>query len=1088
MNSSHFIYHKLEAFIRKYYLNELIRGIVFFIGLGLLYFLFTLFVEYFLWLKPLGRSILFWTFVGVEVFLLFRFILFPVFKLFKFKKGIDYNEASTIIGNHFSEVNDKLLNFIQLSNHENESAKSELLLASIEQKANALQPIPFTSSVNFNSNKKYLPLALIPVLLFSAFYFSGNNEIITQSLNRIVHFNASFLPPAPFEFVVLNSNLQTEQNKDFILKVKTTGKVVPDNTMIFINGESYFMETIKPGEFQFTIEKPTTDIDFYLQGNEVSSQDYHLKVVAVPSILNFEMLLNFPAHLHRKSEVIKGTGNVVIPEGTKVTWKINTQATQKVVYSNGNSLSEFTKSQNSFVFAKYISENTDYQIISSNNSIKNYDKLNYQLSVIKDQYPSIVVNPAPDSLHLATNYLLGKISDDNGLRLLQIVYYESNKPATAKRGTIAIKQAVFDQFVFSFPANLSVEEGLSYDYYFEVFDNDALHHFKSAKSAVFSNRIRTQQEKQDLLLEQQSEHVDGLQRSLKVQDKQFSQLDKIQKSGKEKENFEFKDHQKINDFIQQQKNQDELMRNFMDKLKNNLDESKSKNHDEFKKELEKRIDSNNAELEKNQKLLDELKSLNDKLKNEDLFEKLDQFKQTSKTQVKNLQQLVELTKKYYVQKKAEQVADKLDKLSNKQDKLSENEKENTLNKQEEINKEFDAIQKDLNELQKENSELKSPLDIPNDDRLENNINDDLNKSSEELKNNNKSKAKPKQKNAAKNMKSMSMKMEQGMDSAEMEQMEEDVKMLRQVLDNLLAFSLSEENVMASFKSLNSYSPSFNKYIKIQQNLRLQFKHVDDSLFALSLRNPKFTEEITKEIGNVQYNIDKALDNLTDSQISKGVSHQQYAIASANKLGDFLSNLLNSMQMSLSSMGQGKPKPGQGEGLQLPDIIAKQQSLADKMKAGMKPRDGKDGQPNNENGKDGEGDARSIMEIYKEQRALRELLDNELKKQGLGKSGQNALDKMKDLEKQLLNKGFKNETLQKVNNIKQELLKLNNAIRQQGEDNKRQSETNSKEFSNSSKELPDSLLEYLNSIEILNRQSLPLRSNFNRKVQEYFNTK
>jgi hypothetical protein len=35
-------------------------------------------------------------------------------------------------------------------------------------------------------------------------------------------------------------------------------------------------------------------------------------------------------------------------------------------------------------------------------------------------------------------------------------------------------------------------------------------------------------------------------------------------------------------------------------------------------------------------------------------------------------------------------------------------------------------------------------------------------------------------------------------------------------------------------------------------------------------------------------------------------------------------------------------------------------------------------------------------------------------------------------------------------------------------------------------LPDALLDYLNSIEILNRQSLPLRSNYNRKVQEYFN--
>ncbi|MEO8254235.1 MAG: hypothetical protein ABI554_07575, partial [Flavobacterium sp.] len=241
----------------------------------------------------------------------------------------------------------------------------------------------------------------------------------------------------------------------------------------------------------------------------------------------------------------------------------------------------------------------------------------------------------------------------------------------------------------------------------------------------------------------------------------------------------------------------------------------------------------------------------------------------------------------------------------------------------------------------------------------------------------------------------------------------------------------------------------------------------------------------------------ALETLSDSQISKGVSHQQFAVASANKLGDFLSEILNNMQMSLSSMGQGKPKPGQGEGMQLPDIISKQQSLADKMKKGMKPGDSKDGKgskdgkandTNGEDGGDGEGDAKAIMEIYKQQKELRDALESELKKQGLGNAGQNALDQMKQLEKQLLNKGFKNETLQKVMNIKQELLKLNNAIQQQGEENKRQSQTNNKDFNNQTRALPNSLLEYLNSIEILNRQSLPLRSNFNRKVQEYFKTK
>ena len=104
---------------------------------------------------------------------------------------------------------------------------------------------------------------------------------------------------------------------------------------------------------------------------------------------------------------------------------------------------------------------------------------------------------------------------------------------------------------------------------------------------------------------------------------------------------------------------------------------------------------------------------------------------------------------------------------------------------------------------------------------------------------------------------------------------------------------------------------------------------------------------------------------------------------------------------------------------------------------------------------------------------------------MGGSGQSALDQMKEIEKQLINKGFKNETLQKMLNVKQELLKLDKAIQEQGQEEKRQSQTNKKEFNNQSKALPSNLQDYLNSIEILNRQSLPLRSNFEQKVQEYF---
>lgn len=1121
MENSQLIYDKLEAFIRKYYTNELLRGTLFFVGIGLLYFLFTLFIEYFLWLKPGGRTALFWLFVAVEAFLLVRYIVFPLFKLFRLQKGIDYTQASEIIGNHFSEVDDKLTNFLQLSS---DDKKSELLLASIEQKAANLQPIPFTNAVNYNKNIKYVPLAAIPLLIFAFFFISGNSELISKPFARVVNYNEQFQPPAPFSFVLLNQNLQTEQGRDFVLKVKTEGRIVPENAMIFIGEEKYFMENSGPGEFSFNMSKPSPNTVFHLEANDVASPDYKLDVVAVPSIANFEMKLQFPAYLNRKAEAVKGTGNAIVPEGTRITWNIDAIATGSVVWNDGANDLPFQKNDGRFSLSKGISQNTDYQILTSNQKVKNYEKLQYRLAVVKDQFPTINVGTAPDSLKLEKNYVLGRLSDDYGLTKLQVVYYPNGKPNEARRFNLPVKKDVYDRFVFAFPSTLPVEQGVWYEYYFEVFDNDAPHGFKSAKSSVFQDRIQTDQEQEDQILQQQNDNINSLQKSLKNQDKQLSEMDKLQKMGKEKESLEFKDQQKVNEFLKRQQQQDELMKQFAKKLDENLEKFKTDEKDPIKEGLQKRLEKVDKDLEKNQKLLDELKQLNDKIQKEELFEKMDRFKQNSKNQQKSLEQLVELTKRFYVEKKAEQIADKLDKLGDKQEKLSEDAKENNTEKQNEINKEFDQIQEELKDLDKQNKELKKPMDIPKNEEQQKNIDEDLKKASEELQKQNKEKAKPKQKSAAKQMKQMGGSMAQSMAGAEMEQMEEDVKMLRQILDNLLAYSFSQEDLMGAFKGLRRGAPSFNKNLKLQQDLKQQFKHVDDSLFAMSLRNPKIAEDVTKEIGNVHYNVDKSLESLADGQIPKGTSHQQYATSSANKLADLLSNILNSMQMSLSGSGMGKPKPGQGEGdMQLPDIIQKQQGLGEKMKEGMKKgqkpgdkpgegqkpgekpgQDGKEGkqgqgkkpgqqgqsgqgqgQGEGEEGQDGEGDARALMEIYKEQKQLREALQKELNKHGMGGNGQSAIEQMKQLEKQLINKGFNNENMQRALNLRYELMKLDKAIQQQGEEKKRQSQTNQKEFSNQARPLPQQLQEYLNSIEILNRSALPLRPNYNQKVQEYF---
>ena len=1097
MEAKSIIFDKLEGFIKKFYTNELIKGVILFIGLGLLYFIFTLLIEYFLWLSTSGRTILFWLFVGVESFLLIRFIAFPLFKLFKLQQGINYEQASEIIGNHFSEVQDKLLNFLQLAN---QSQTSELLAASIEQKAASLQPIPFSNAVNFAKNKKFLPYAIIPILLLILFFVTGNSEIISKSFARVVNYETKFAPPAPFEFVVLNKSLTAQQNSDFTIQVKTEGKVIPENVAIQIGDEEYFLQTTKPGVFEYTFSKVTKDISFSFQANGLNSKEYLLDVVDVPIIANFEMVLQYPSYLGKKSETIQGTGNAVVPEGTVVSWKINALATDKVSFKSNNQVSPFSSKENTFSLSRRIVDNLNYEVITSNKNIIEFEKLAYHIAIIKDQYPIISVQAAPDSLKLKSKMMIGQVSDDHGLSKLQVVFYPKGNPNAVRKANLPIKNQAVDQFIYSFPNGLSIEQGVNYEYYFEVFDNDVVNNYKSTKSSVFLHYELTDVQKQDNQLQEQNENINSLEKSLQNQEKQISELDKLQKMNKEKSTLDFKDQKKVEDFINRQKQQDEMMKEFTKKLSENLEEFDPKTQDKNKEELLRRLEEAEKQAEKNDKLLKELEELSKKLQKDELFDKADKLKQNAKNQQQNLEQLVELTKRFYVEKKAEQIADKLDKLADKEEKLADDAKDNNKENQDAINKEFEDIQKELQDLDKENKELKAPMDIPNDKNEQESVKEDMEKTSDDLQKQKQSKAKPKQKSAASKMKKMSQKMAQSMMSGDMEQMQEDAKLLRQILDNLLAFSFDEERLIKTTNSTEVRSLQLNKVLKKQQDLKLQFKHVDDSLFAVALRNPKITETILNEVGEIHYNLDKTLENLADNNITKGASHQQYVLTSANRLADYLSNVQSEMNMEMQGQGAGKgnPKPGKGKGgMQLPDIIKQQEGLGEKMKEGIKPGqkpgvkpgEGKQKGQSGENGEDGEngseGDAGKVLEILKEQKQLRDALQKALEKEGITGQGQNALNQMKDIEKQLINKGFKNETLQKMLNLKHELLKLEKAIQQQGEDTKRQSKTNDKDYNGTTTPLSKELKEYLNSVEILNRQSLPLQPNFNQKVQNYF---
>lgn len=1060
--------------MQKFYTNELIKGCILFFSLGLLYFVFTLFIEYFLWLKPSYRSVLFWLFVFVEFILFFTYIVIPISKLIGLKKGISENEAAKLIGNHFPEVTDKLLNVLQLKKS---AESSELLEASIRQKSKELTPIPFKKAVRFSANKKYLKYAVLPCILLLLIYFSGNTSPFEESLKRVVNYTENYEPPAPFRFEV-NSGLQVIEGENLLLKVKTLGKIAPKNVKIVSGKESFYLQNKEIGHFEYSFFNVRNSKDFYLEAEGVNSQEYRIEVLKKPMITSLSMELNYPNYTKKRTEVIENTGNAIVPKGTSLTWKIKASETDTITFLKDSIRVFFKRKKNDFKLSQKAYKNLTYRIITSNRALKNFESLSFNLQVIEDDFPKIEVASDIDSINRKPIQFAGRITDDYGISKLHFVYFDKKNPNDKKIKNIDFVKGTYSDFYYLFPEGIELDEGIDYEFYFEVFDNDTINGTKSTKSKIFSYYQKTLSEEKESLLKEQKESINSISKSLQKSKEQQQKSNELQKSILQKENIDWNEQQKIKDFLKRQKNYQKMMQKQSQKLKENLEkQSASKKMENKKKDLQKRLEEA-EKLAEDKKLMDELEKLSEKMNKEQMFKKLQKLSSQSKRNEKTLERILELTKRFYVEQKANQLSEKIEKLSKEQNQLSSNPKNNTEEKQKEINKKFEQFKKELNELKKENKNLKRPMDLPNPESKTESIEKSLQKAADELKSGNKQKAKKHQNKGAKQMMQLSQMFQKSMQGMEMEQIDENIEDLQKILKNLLIFSFEQEDLMLKFSKMRKDSPQFSKRLKHQNTLKKHFEHIDDSLFVLSLRMVKMTNFIQDEVEKVHYNINSSLRDFPEGNIYKGASSQQFALTSANNLADMLSNILQSLQNASPKMSMGSGK-GKGK-MPMPDIIKKHSEMLKQMKSG-KEKKGK--------GKGKEDMNGEVYEIYKQQQQIKEALQQLIKGNKKGKGeGKKAIKQMEELQNELLKKGITPEMIKKQQNLNYNLLKLEKATFKQGEDDKRESKNTKTEFSKRQIKKLTFEKKKMGYDEILQKHPLPLQTIYQQKVQNYFKKK
>lgn len=1064
MSNRDILQEKIRQFVKKYYQNELYKGIVYFILIVLSAFIaFSLF-EYFSYSNTTVRSVLFYGFIALFAANLIFYIIKPLFKLFGLGKQLSQNEIASIIGKHFNEIDDKLLNLFELQRQmdKGDYKSFDILSAAIDSKIESFKAYSFVQAVPVKKTARFARWLVIPIVLF-LLLFSIKSEIFTESTKRIVHYQTVYEKPAPYSFEVTNKKLTAFQHDDFTVNMKVVGDEVPDEVYIRYQNRSFKCTKNSNTEFSYTFTNIQKNTDFQFVTDEVESTVFTVDVLPKPVTLGFEMHLHYPAYLNKPDEVIDNVGNVTVPEGTDIKWVFFTKNSDNLLFilndkqeelsSENDTYSIFVKARNSFT----------YSILNKNAYFTSKDTLTDEITVIKDMYPEIFVQSQQDSSYQERYYFKGNIKDDYGFSALQFVYtrYDADGKVVQSGKTVNIPiqngVTIQDFYYYFDPNTFDLKPGEKIDYYFQVSDNDGVNGHKTSKSNVSTYRVRTldeinkdidkAEEKTKSNFNDLIEESADLMKNIEKMQKQLLQQNELSWQDKKKLEQLMQQYQELQQQINELKQQEQNKQNLENQYKN-------VNEDILKKqqELQKRMDQVLSDEMK--KMMDKLQEMMQKSNKNEVQQQMQKMKTSAEDINKTLDQQLQLYKQLEMEKKVNEAVEQLHNLADqleKNAKQTENrntDKNSLQQKQKQIQEQYNEIKKDLQEIQQLNQELEQPVQFKSTEELQKEIEQQMQQGQQNLEKNNRSKSSENQNKAAEKMDQLADQLNQDFNESELEQVSEDIETVRQILDNLVKISFSQEEILAKSKTLRNASPSVTDVMAKQYRVKSDMKVIEDSLNALARRQMAVKPFIQKEVTKIQEYLETAQERMNNRQFAVSASSQQFVLTSMNNLALMLKESMNEMQKKKSeckgkcnkSGGGSCSKPGGKGKSQKTSARELQQQLNRQMEALKRSMDqqGQQGQSGQQ-----QQMSENFARMAAQQEAIRKMLEDynnaQKSENGVGdKTLEQLIEEMKKTEKELVNRTITQQTINRQQQITTRLLQSERADQQREKEEERKS--------------------------------------------------
>jgi hypothetical protein len=506
------LHKEIDAFTHKFYWNKAIRGMLLFTSVLLSsYLLFTTLAFFFAlnaWIK-FSFLVLFTLINGLSII---GWVLIPILKSVGILPTLSRIQASQLIGRFFPEIADRLTNTLQLMEASQSAPENiELLTASVAQKTKQLRLFRFSNAVDFRVNTKYIKYVL-PALLTLFFVLIFIPGILTQGAQLILDYDKKMVP---FTFELLQGNEAYEEDSDILIRVKLKGKRLPEKVYIVSDQGKFLMKRITKNEYQTTLKKIKTPGTFYFTANDEKSSSYAYTITGKNVFGKVNVTVKYPAYLGKPTEHLVNIGDLTVPEGTVIEWFGQTKNTDKINVYSGNNRFQFNGEAYKFSHKALI--DTKVKVLITNKYSKKKDSTFHHVTVVKDAFPTIVVNETSDSLKESIRYFSGEISDDYGIQNLVFSYKLIRKGAVIKTKNLPVSfqkgtKSKFEYAVDFLKENVELEDKI--EYHFMVSDNDGVNGSKTTKSYTGEFILPNLEQLNENRTEQQQETRDELENVL----------------------------------------------------------------------------------------------------------------------------------------------------------------------------------------------------------------------------------------------------------------------------------------------------------------------------------------------------------------------------------------------------------------------------------------------------------------------------------------------------------------------------------------------------------------------------------------------